>query len=163
MPGNLSFPRWVRGCEWPPRRATSDRSRLNLSISHSTSPPLFAQRISAIAGFFAPPFRVSLVKISVLSLIPKFRWDFVLAPLMPLVAFVELPPQKEDLSSSTTLPPHSMTEFAADMPPRPPPTTMALFDGKTHAILAQPCVRANGRKMVAMSLFADRLGKQRSL
>jgi len=61
---------------------------------------------------------------------------------MPLVAFVELPPQKEDLSRTTTLPPHSITEFAADMPPRPPPTTMALFEGKLHAILAQLGSRA---------------------
>ena len=31
IPGNRSFPRCVRGCEWPPRRATSDRSKSNLA------------------------------------------------------------------------------------------------------------------------------------
>ena len=39
--------------------------------------------------------------------------------------FVELPPQKEDLSSRITLPPSSRMVFAADTPARPPPSTMA--------------------------------------
>lgn len=40
-PGNFSFPRWVRGWEWPPRRETSDRSRPNLGeVSQSTAGPL---------------------------------------------------------------------------------------------------------------------------
>ena len=51
-------------------------------------------------------------------------WALVPAPLMPLVAFVELPPQKADLSSSTTLPPACSTVCAALWPASPPPTTM---------------------------------------
>mmetsp|Transcript_40497 Transcript_40497/g.95215 ORF Transcript_40497/g.95215 Transcript_40497/m.95215 type:complete len:83 (-) Transcript_40497:66-314(-) len=53
---------------------------------------------------------------------------------MPLVAFVELPPQKDDLSRSTTRPPNSSTVLAADMPARPPPTTMAWSHGNTVAM-----------------------------
>ena len=36
IPGNRSLPRWVRGCECPPRRATNDRSKLNFSTSQSS-------------------------------------------------------------------------------------------------------------------------------
>ncbi len=76
------------------------------------------------------------------SWMPSARWVFVLAPLTPLkhqqnvviglksrhvltmvflipdVALVELPPQNADLSSSTTLPPHSITVLAAAIPDR---------------------------------------------
>ena len=58
MPGKRPLPRWVRA-EWPPRRATRDKSWLNLSISHLTSLPLFSHNTFASSGFFAPPFRVS--------------------------------------------------------------------------------------------------------
>merc|ERR1719281_1730682 len=135
IPGKRSFPRCVRGWEWPPRRDTKERSRSKASISHSTSGPLFAQRTFATSGFFAPPFKVSPMKISAVSWIPFCFWLRVPAPLIPLVAFVEFPPQKEDLSRRTHLPPHSITVLHADMPPRPPPTTMACPLGKTHAML----------------------------
>mmetsp|Transcript_76498 Transcript_76498/g.145578 ORF Transcript_76498/g.145578 Transcript_76498/m.145578 type:complete len:80 (-) Transcript_76498:22-261(-) len=59
----------------------------------------------------------------------------VAEPLIPLVAFVEFPPQKEDLSTNTTFAPFSRSVFAADMPARPPPTTMPCWQGKTHAML----------------------------
>ena len=39
IPGKRSAPRCVRCCEWPPRRATNDKSRSNFSISHSTPGP----------------------------------------------------------------------------------------------------------------------------
>merc|ERR1719329_1685359 len=55
---------------------------------------------------------------------------------MPLVAFVLLPPQKEDLSSKRVLPPHSTTVFPADTPAKPPPTTMTWLAGKTAAMVA---------------------------
>merc|ERR1740138_857589 len=141
MPGKRSLPRCVRGAEWPPRRATRERSRLNLSMSHSTSLPLFSQSTLTSSGFLAPPFRVSLVKRSVLSLMPCIFCVLVAAPLMPLVALVELPPQKDDLSSRTTLPPFSSTVLAADMPPRPPPTTMAWSEGKLQAIILESSLR----------------------
>ena len=47
------------------------------------------------------------------------------APLIPEVALVLLPPQKEDLSKSTTRPPFSTTVFAADIPALPRPTGTA--------------------------------------
>merc|ERR1719387_1735550 len=103
-------------------------------MSHSTSGPLFAQSTFATSGFFAPPFRVSPMKISAVSLIPFSFWVRVPAPLMPLVALVEFPPQKADLSRSTHLPPHSITVLQAETPASPPPTTMAWHDGKTVAI-----------------------------
>merc|ERR1719230_2280991 len=121
IPGNRSAPRCVRGAECPPRRATRERSRSNLSISHSTSGPLLPHSTATSAGFFAPPFIVSEVKSSLLSVMPFCFWVLVLAPFMPLVAFVELPPQKADLSRSTTRPPHSTIELPADTPARPPP------------------------------------------
>ena len=43
--------------EWPPRRATRDRSRLNLSSNRSTSAPLLKHKNFASSGFFATPFR----------------------------------------------------------------------------------------------------------
>ena len=58
MPGKRPLPRGVRGAEWPPRRATKDKSRLNLSISHFTSAPLFSHKNLANSGFFAPPLSV---------------------------------------------------------------------------------------------------------
>ena len=51
MPGKRSFPRWVQEAEWPPSRATRDKSRLNLSINHSTSVPLFSHNTLASSGF----------------------------------------------------------------------------------------------------------------
>merc|ERR1719221_1508621 len=134
IPGKRSLPRCVRGAEWPPRRATRDRSRLNLSTSQSTSAPLLPHKTLTTSGFFAPPFSVSLVNSSMLSSMPFVFWVFVSAPLMPLVAFVELPPQKEDLSTNTTLPPVSRTVLAADTPAKPPPTTIAWFAGNTIAM-----------------------------
>ncbi len=47
---------------------------------------------------------------------------------------VELPPQNEDLSKSTVRPPISRDWFAADMPARPPPTTIVWLAGNTFAI-----------------------------
>ena len=58
MHGKRPLPRWVRA-EWPPRRATRDKSWLNLSITHLTSLPLFSHNTFASSGFFALPFRVS--------------------------------------------------------------------------------------------------------
>eukprot|EP00959_Pyramimonas_sp_CCMP1952_P371996 7789532-Pyramimonas_sp.AAC.1 len=58
IPGKRSAPRWVRGAEWPPRRATRDRSRLNFSTSQSTSAPLLPHRTLTSSGFLAPPLRV---------------------------------------------------------------------------------------------------------
>merc|ERR1740121_3339695 len=80
---------------------------------------------------------------SLVSLMPFAACVFVSAPLMPLVAFVELPPQNEDLSTNTTLPPHSRTVLAADTPARPPPTTMAWFAGNTIA-MAPEYIEAEG-------------------
>mmetsp|Transcript_95234 Transcript_95234/g.149947 ORF Transcript_95234/g.149947 Transcript_95234/m.149947 type:complete len:249 (+) Transcript_95234:1103-1849(+) len=134
MPGKRSFPRWVRGCECPPRRASKDKSRSNLSISQSTSAALFWQSTLASSGLFAPPFKVSATKISELSGMPLAFWVLVPAPLIPLVAFELLPPQNEDLSSKSVLPPHSTTVFPADTPANPPPTTMTWLAGKTAAI-----------------------------
>merc|ERR1719413_13128 len=102
-------------------------------MSQSTSAALFEHKTLASSGFLAPPFKVSPMKISALSGTPFSFWVFVPAPLMPLVALVLLPPQKEDLSSSTVLPPSSTTVLAADMPARPPPTTITWFAGKTAA------------------------------
>jgi hypothetical protein len=62
------------------------------------------------------------------------RCERVFDPLIPDVAFVELPPQKDDLSRRTTRPPHSRIVFAAETPARPPPTTTAWCEGWTQAI-----------------------------
>ena len=59
----------------------------------------FNARSLANSGFFAPPFMVSAVKISALSGMPLACWVLVPAPLIPEVALVLLPPQKDDLSS----------------------------------------------------------------
>merc|ERR1719240_1645583 len=104
-------------------------------MSQSTSRPLLPQRTFATSGLLAPPFKVSAVKISVVSGMPLAACVEVPAPLIPLVAFVEFPPQKDDLSRSTIFPPHSITVLAADIPARPPPTTMHIFDGKLVAIV----------------------------
>mmetsp|Transcript_4517 Transcript_4517/g.11345 ORF Transcript_4517/g.11345 Transcript_4517/m.11345 type:complete len:207 (+) Transcript_4517:1130-1750(+) len=135
IPGKRSLPRWVRGAEWPPRRATSDKSRLNFSTNQSTSAPLLPHSTFTTSGFLAPPFKVSEVKSSIESSMPFVFCVFVAAPLIPEVAFVELPPQNEDLSMRTTLPPFSRTVFAADMPARPPPTTMAWSVGEAVAMV----------------------------
>jgi len=70
IPGKRSLPRWVRGAEWPPSRATNDRSKLNLSTSQSTSAPLLPQRTLTTSGFLAPPFKVSFVNNSTESSMP---------------------------------------------------------------------------------------------
>jgi len=137
MPGKRSLPRWVRGAEWPPKRATRDKSRLKASMSHSTSAPLFAQSTLATSGLLAPPLSVSLMKSSALSSMPCCFWVLVAAPLMPLVAFVELPPQKDDLSIKTVLPPFSTTVLQAETPAKPPPTTMTRSVGKLHAMASE--------------------------
>ena len=49
----------------------------------------------------------------------------VLAPLIPLVALVEIPPQNDDLSNNTTLSPFSNTVLTAGIPAKPRSTTMA--------------------------------------
>merc|ERR1719379_2468642 len=103
-------------------------------MSQSTSGPLLAQRTLATSGLLAPPFRVSFVKISTVSLMPFSFWVFVSAPLIPLVAFVEFPPQNADLSRRTTLAPHSRRVFPAETPASPPPTTMPCAQGKVQAI-----------------------------
>merc|ERR1719235_1340613 len=136
MPGKRSAPRCVRGIEWPPRRARSDRSNSNLSINQSTPGPDSTQRTLATSGFLAPPFNVSAMKISFVSLTPLAFWVLVSEPLMPLVALVELPPQKGLLSNKRHFPPCSMTVWAAEKPARPPPTTMACCAGKQHAPVA---------------------------
>jgi hypothetical protein len=51
-------------------------------------------------------------------------YAFVTAPLIPEVAFVELPPQNGDLSNKSTLPPFSKTVCAAETPASPPPITI---------------------------------------
>mmetsp|Transcript_13397 Transcript_13397/g.27225 ORF Transcript_13397/g.27225 Transcript_13397/m.27225 type:complete len:206 (-) Transcript_13397:138-755(-) len=109
IPGKRSLPRCVRGAEWPPKRARRERSRSNFSTSQSTSAPLFPQSTFANSGRLAPPLSVSDVNNSTESSTPLLFCVFVAAPLMPLVALVELPPQKDDLSTSSTLPPHSIT------------------------------------------------------
>merc|ERR1719221_1205573 len=133
IPGNRSLPRCVRGIECPPRHAIRDRSNSNWSISQSTSGPLLAQSTLATSGRLAPPFKVSFVKISTVSLIPFSFWVFVSAPFIPLVAFVEFPPQNDDLSRRTTLAPHSRRVLPADPPAKPPPTTMPCEQGNTQA------------------------------
>merc|ERR550532_868639 len=146
MPGNRSFPRCVRGMEWPPRRATRERSSSNLSTSQSTPGPDSQHRTLATSGFLAPPLRVSATNMSLVSLMPLAFWVFVSEPLMPLVALVELPPQKGLLSTRRHFPPCSTTVCAAEKPARPPPTTMACAAGKTHApvagvVIARPAGR----------------------
>merc|ERR1719324_328049 len=136
MPGKRSAPRCVRGIEWPPRRARRLRSSSNLSMSQSTPGPDSTQRTLATSGFLAPPLRVSAMKISLVSFTPLAFWVLVSEPLMPLVALVELPPQKGLLSNRRHFPPCSMMVWAAEKPARPPPTTIAWFAGKTHAPVA---------------------------
>merc|ERR1719443_285771 len=133
MPGKRFLPRCVRGIEWPPRRARRDRSSSNLSISQSTPGPDSTQRTLATSGFLAPPLRVSAIKMSLVSFTPFAFWVLVSEPLIPLVALVELPPQKGLLSNRRHLPPCSMIVWAAEKPARPPPTTMACWAGKQHA------------------------------
>ena len=70
MPGKRSYPRWVREAKWPPKRATRDKSSLNMFINQSTSVPLFSHNTLASSGFFAPPFKVSEVNKSAASLMP---------------------------------------------------------------------------------------------
>merc|ERR1719408_624089 len=106
-------------------------------MSHSTSAPLFSQSTLAISGLVAPPFRVSLVNSSALSSMPFSFCVLVAAPLMPLVAFVELPPQNDDLSIKTVLPPFSTTVLQAETPARPPPTTITWSVGKLHAMASR--------------------------
>jgi len=47
-------------------------------------------------------------------------------PFIPLVAFVEFPPKKADLSKSKTEPPFSNIVCAAERPAKPPPMTITL-------------------------------------
>merc|ERR1719486_539825 len=136
MPGKRSAPRWVRGMEWPPRRARRERSSSNLSINQSTPGPDSTHNTFATSGFLAPPLRVSAMKISLVSLTPFAFWVLVSEPLMPLVALVELPPQNGLLSRRRHLPPFSMMVCAAEKPARPPPTTIACCAGKQHAPVA---------------------------
>merc|ERR1719379_2270961 len=70
------------------------------------------------------------------SFTPLAFWVLVSEPLMPLVALVELPPQKGLLSNNRHFPPCSIIVWAAEKPARPPPTTMACWAGKTHAPVA---------------------------
>merc|ERR1719161_413960 len=142
MPGKRSLPRWVRGIECPPRRAMSERSSSNLSMSQSTEGPDSVQSTFATSGFLAPPFSVSATKISFVSAMPRFFCDLVWDPLMPLVAFVELPPQKGLLSMRRHLPPCSRIVCAAEKPARPPPTTIACCAGKQHAPVAMEAAMA---------------------
>merc|ERR1719252_49431 len=136
MPGKRSAPRCVRGIEWPPRRARRDRSSSNLSMSQSTPGPDSTHKTLATSGFLAPPLRVSAMKMSLVSLTPFAFCVLVSEPLMPLVAFVELPPQKGLLSKRRHFPPCSMKVWAAENPARPPPTTMACWAGKQQAPVA---------------------------
>merc|ERR1719263_1029064 len=125
IPGKRSAPRCVRGIECPPRRATRERSSSNLSTSQSTPGPDSLHSTLATSGFLAPPFKVSAMKMSLVSLMPCDFCVFVSLPLIPLVAFVELPPQKGLLSNKRHLPPCSTTVRAAENPANPPPTTIA--------------------------------------
>merc|ERR1719395_86323 len=136
MPGKRSAPRCVRGIEWPPRRARRDRSSSNLSMSQSTPGPDSTHKTLATSGFLAPPLRVSAMKISFVSFTPFAFWVLVSEPLMPLVALVELPPQKGLLSNKRHLPPCSRIVWAAENPARPPPTTIACWAGKQQAPVA---------------------------
>merc|ERR1719375_959914 len=136
MPGKRSAPRCVRGMEWPPRRARRERSSSNLSISQSTPGPDSMHRTLATSGFLAPPFRVSATKMSLVSLTPLAFRVLVSEPLMPLVAFVEFPPQNGLLSNKRHFPPCSRMVWAAEKPARPPPTTIACCAGKQHAPVA---------------------------
>merc|ERR1719224_324078 len=70
---------------------------------------------------------------SLVSFTPLAFWVLVSEPLIPLVAFVELPPQKGLLSRRRHLPPCSRMVCAAENPASPPPTTMACCAGKTQA------------------------------
>merc|ERR1719506_792233 len=133
MPGKRSAPRCVRGIEWPPRRARRDRSSSNLSMSQSTPGPDSTHKTLATSGFLAPPLSVSAMKMSLVSFTPFAFWVLVSEPLMPLVALVELPPQKGLLSNRRHFPPCSMMVCAAEKPARPPPTTIACCAGKQHA------------------------------
>jgi hypothetical protein len=72
----------------------------------------------------AAPFRMSLSNLSAVSRMPIEACVRVGAPLIPLVALVELPPRKGHLSRSRTRPPCSSTVCAALRPARPPPMTM---------------------------------------
>merc|ERR1719473_73072 len=96
--------------EWPPIRAIRLRSSSNLSTSQSTPGPDSVQSTFCFCVF-------------------------VSAPLIPLVALVEFPPQNGDLSRRIQFPPCSSTVCDAENPARPPPTTIACWAGKTHAPL----------------------------
>merc|ERR1719261_245095 len=129
-------------------------------VQPTTAPCLFVRKLVALAlvmiralsvfsassGFLAPPFKVSEMKSSVVSGMPFAFCVFVSAPLIPLVALVEFPPQKADLSSRTTLAPFSSRVLAADTPERPPPRTMPWSHGKTQAILSYKCVSSKRRQ-----------------
>merc|ERR1719331_3366543 len=73
---------------------------------------------------------------SFVSFTPFCFWVLVSEPLIPLVAFVELPPQKGLLSNRRHFPPCSMMVCAAENPASPPPTTIACWAGKQHAPVA---------------------------
>merc|ERR1719181_77028 len=139
-------------------RAISERSSSNLSMSQSTAGPESQQSTLATSGFLAPPFKVSATKMSFESWIPSFFCDFVHAPLMPLVAFVELPPQKGLLSRRRALPPCSKMVWHAEKPERPPPTTIACCAGKTHA--PEACCAAHDICSETIQLLSTRWGKR---
>merc|ERR1719299_313863 len=105
-------------------------------MSQSTPGPDSTHKTLATSGFLAPPFRVSAMKMSLVSFTPFAFCVLVSEPLIPLVAFVEFPPQKGDLSSRRHLPPCSRMVCAAEKPARPPPTTIACCAGKTQAPVA---------------------------
>lgn len=46
IPGNLSFPLWVLGSEWPPNLEIKDKSKPKALINHSTAGPDSSQRTS---------------------------------------------------------------------------------------------------------------------
>ena len=77
------------------------------------------------------------------------------APLMPLVALVLFPPQKELLSNKRIRPPFSTTVLAADIPAKPPPTTITWLAGNTAAMVVFGCELQVGaqRGMVVSQLL----------
>ena len=75
-------------------KRTNEIPSISIATSHSLHSTL------ASSGCLAPPFSVSATKISLVSGMPFAFCVFVCDPLIPDVALVELPPQKDDLLNS---------------------------------------------------------------
>ena len=88
--------------------------------ARSTTAPLLPHKTLTTSGTLAPPSSMSFARSSIESSTPFVFCVLVAVLLMPLVAYAEWPPQKDDLASKPVLPPFSRIALAADIPARPP-------------------------------------------